>query len=400
MAKFTCDYLKIYENSLADEFKKFTSSCDIFHEKLGDVEDIIHRDFNDSDCGVIKVKNDCGVKENYKTVLREMASLTRLREKLKLDLHNEKLIEAFPKKIDVELIGLPKRIQNERLLNRVMNLEYNKKLAQKSVNELHKQLQAYQQRETDAVIESKIQENLVTMCKSFQKSIEKEVNAEIDRVKTNFAQVYFEKMKVKNKFDKLDILLRTDILPTLNNLQISITNNKFEIEKTNEELLKQMQLQKEEESLEVEYSEKVEFLERDIDIKLQDIIKLEDEIKRMQKISSKIIALIKKEKDETNANLEDIREINYVYQRVNFIYQDDLNNKLDDLEDDTWDRYDKEEKMIKILKNKVCEVLRGICESNVLIEQLKLDIDRHMAREDKFITGVDYMGGIFIKVNK
>ena len=291
-------------------------------------------------------------------------------------------------------------IQNERLLDRVMKLELSKKLAKKSVNELHKQLDAYQQRETNTVLESKIQENLVAMKKSYQKAIEKEVNAEVERVKINFAQVYFEKLKMKSKYDKIDVKIRTEILPTLNNLQVSIANNKFEIEKTNEEMLKQLELQKAEESLEVEFSEKVEFLERDINTKLNDIVKLEEEIVHTHKISSKIIALIEKEKEQSRNNLDDIRENNYVYQRINFIYQADLNNKLDELEDDTWDNYDKDEKMIKKLKNKICEVLGLICESNVVIEQLKLDIDQHMAREGKFITGVDYTGGNFIKVNK
>lgn len=400
MAKFTCDYLQIYETRLNEEFNKFTSSCDNFHEKLDDVEDIIRRDFNDSECGVTMELNECSVKEDYKNMLREMASLTRLREKLKVDLKNEKLMENFPKKIDAELIGLPLWIQNERLLDRVMKLEYSKKLAKKSLNELQKQLEAYQERETHTIMESKIQENLVSMNKSYQKTIEKEVNAEIERVKINFAQVYFEKLKVKNKYDKTDVKIRTEIMPTLNNLQISIANNKFEMEKTNEEMIKQLELQKAQESLEVEFSEKVEFLERDINSKLNDIVKLEEEIKHTHKISSKISELIQKEKDESRDNLEDIRENNYVYQRINFIYQADLNKKLDELEDDTWDNYDKDEKMIKVLKNKICEVLGLICESNVVIEQLKLDIDHHMARDGKFITGVDYTGGNFIKVNK
>lgn len=400
MAKFTSDYLQIYEKRLGDEFRTFTATCDNFHEKLDHVEDIIHRDFNDSECGVMEAKKECSVKEGYKTALREMASLTRLHEKLKVDLKNEKLMENFPEKIDVEIIGLPKKIQNERLLARVMNLEYNKKLAQKSVNELFKQLQAYEQREADTVIESKIQENLVTMCMSYQKSIEKEVNAEIQRVKTNFAKVYFEKMKIKNKFDKIDVTLRTEILPTLNNLRTSIANNKNEIEKTNEELIKQVEIQRAEESLEVEYTEKAEFLEWNISSKLQEVSKLEDEIARLQKLCSKKIGLMEKEKVEEKANLQSIKEDNYVYQRVNFIYQDDLNNKLDKLEDGIWDRFYKNEKTIKSLKKNICKVLSGICEANVIIEQLKIDIDHHMMRENKFITGVDYTGGNFIKVNK
>lgn len=399
MAKFSSDYLKIYEKRLNEDYNKFKESCDNFSGKLDSVKNNIQHDFNDSDCGITTTINDCGMKKNCKIILKEMANMIKFREKLKDDLKKEKLVENNPQKADAKLLGLPIIFQNELLIQRVMNMQYSKLLARKAVKELHNEFESYQKRESEALIESKIQENLVHTLILQQKSLEIEVNSEVERVKKNYAKIYFDKLKIKNKYDNIYSKLNQEMTHLLN-LQYSLTSNKNELEKINEEISIEKEKVKEEENLQLQYGELLEFLERDYETKINDISKIEDQIQSIRKTIKKLSEIIEKEKKEANQKILDIQEDNHVYERIKDIYHDDIHDTLHALKINTWDREEKNERIIKELKNKICQVANKICQSNVIIEQLKNDIDHHMQRENKFITGVDYMGGNFIKVNK
>lgn len=392
---FTSDYLKIYESELTRDFENFSSNCQTF---LNGVDKIIQPVFND--CKKQNKIDDCSMESNCKELLSEMQSFKRLCENLKNQLKNEKIKEENSEKIDPEIFGLDVKDQNEILIDRVMNLQNSKKLAEKYLKELYEKFSLYQNHEYEALLESKTIENSVTSLKSQQKNIEREVNAEVQRIKYQFAKAYMERLKIKNKYDKNDLKMRTQIMPKLKHLQDSISSSKNELENIQQEIFDLKEFLKIEENYEMEFSEKLEFLERDFTHKLQEVSKVEDEIKHMQKRISKINELIKKQKDDTNDKNQDLKESNHVCQRVNDILHDDLNDELDKVEEKTWHDYNQKKKIIETLKRKICQVSHAICNSEVVKDQLKNDLDYLMAREGKFIFGVDHAGGNFIKVNK
>jgi hypothetical protein len=308
--------------------------------------------------------------------------------------------EKSERKADVELMGLSLWRQNEILTERVLHLSQSKLLAKKVTYELHEELENYQQKNMDATVEMKNCEHSVENFRFQQKIIEEEINAEVERIKNTFAKIFFKKLQIKNEYDQNDLKMRAEILPKIATLQNSIDCNNNEIFKINDEMRVLKELIKIEDSLELQFAEKCEYLSRDFERKVEDIFEMEKEVTILMKAISKVGDLLKKKKIEMNEKVDCIKENNLILQKIKEIQESKLNYKFDLVESDLWNDLARDDKTIRTLKLKVCELCQKICHANVTVEQLESDINYLMHRGPKIVVGIDYTGGNFMKVNK
>lgn len=135
-------------------------------------------------------------------------------------------------------------------------------------------------------------------------------------------------------------------------------------------------------------------------MKLEKIAEVESELKHLEKSILKTDAESKTVKNQTEKKVQDLKESSLANKRIIEIYRDKFGSSFEDLEDTAMEDFKSKERIIKNLQRNICKLADQICQSNVIVEQLKTDIDFFMGRDPKIIMGVDHMGGNILCVNK
>lgn len=257
---YNSDYLKVYESNLDNHFYKFEIKCDNFQSCWNEANKIFQKNFNECDCDNVGINEENSMRDNCMKKLREISNLTKLRDDLQSQIKKEILKDDDSKPIDTELIGLPLKHQNFILANRILNLEYSKHMATKVIEELLREAKIAEEKELNANIEMRTQENSFKTLNAQQKSIEDEINAEVQRLKNSFVKIYDEKLFYKLKYDEIEQKIRLDLNIKEAKLRADLMANKLDIEKTNKAIEVQKKLLKEEQLLDMEFSEQCESL--------------------------------------------------------------------------------------------------------------------------------------------
>lgn len=397
---YKSDFLKIYEKRLNNHYYNFFLKCDKFKQKWDEVNEIFQANFNECDCENAGIKDKNFLKKNCTKKLREMSNLMKHREDLKNQIIKQKLIEVNPKPIDFQLLGLPVKKQNAILAQRVKDLEYSKHMAQKIIDELLREGKFTEQKEIEVTIEMKNNDNSMETLKILQLSTETEVNAEVKRLKENFVETYAKKWRYKKKYEDNDEKIRTELMFQEKKIREELLKNKMEMSEVKTKIEDQKKKLKEEDFFETLYGDKYEIFVTEMANKLKDIARVENESFYLQKYILKIEKETKLTKEENANVLQNLKENSFANQRINEIYRVAFSRKFEDLEEVTIKEFNAREKTIEDLKNNICNLADQICQSNVIVEQLKDDVNFFMSRDLKFVMGADYMGGTMLCVNK
>lgn len=397
---YTSDYLKIYEDCLDERFNKFQLKCDNFQKIWNEANKIFQKNFNECDCQNAGIKDENFMRDNCERKLQEISNYKKLCDQLKNQINEQNLIDFDQKPIDIEILGLSIKNQNEILTQRINDFEYSKHMAQKILDQLFKELKFAEEKEIEVTIEMKNYENALETLKAQQKTIEDEINAEVKRLKKSFVEIYMKKFIFKKKYDENDQKIRLDLKIREKSLQDDLTSKSWEITNVKAKIAEQKEKLMQEDLYESLYADKVENLIVDIAKESKRVEEVENKIKYLEKNCKHIINVMEKHDEEFEKMLQNIKENSLANQRINEIYLDKFDAKFEHLEETTMKKFYDQEKFIKKLLKTICKLTDQICKENLVVEQLKTDIDFFLNREPKFVIGADHMGGNFVHLNK
>ncbi|XP_070490984.1 GRIP and coiled-coil domain-containing protein-like [Chironomus tepperi] len=392
------DYLKHYEPYLGNKTATFFDSCKNFKSEIDCLRKVVKKyyveeNFDRSEDPVPVVEDpNIQIKTEYQHQLRKFDALGKIKNLLQCLLLFTKSDDDNDECLDMELFGLPLKEQKLVLLKRIKNLKHCKELGKKTLKKLQEELLSYQQKERTMTLEAISMTDLFnSKCKPV-KILEKDINNEITRIKEALSKKYESLFLIKLKYEKVDVRMREIFIPKLTNLEVSLMEKRFELEKVQNDFLETMKQEKIQMKIDDEYDKKMRFLSKDYDRIVDDNEKLSNEIERMEK---SLIRTFRKKDKLTKSFAEYLinsGQNSAIDKSLSEIQNNELSCDLCYVKNSTNNDYLRQDVAIINLREQICRMIQNISKSNNFINVLENDLKFLRNEHQKYGIGQDYMG--------
>ena len=397
------DFYKTQALNLNKLEKNFEMKVRRLNGKINASKKCLRRNFElsdeSSDSGSCQQKSCERRKPAYCEIITEVCDLGNCFKSLNKKLLTVKASGKFVE-TDVELLGRNFKQQNCIFKRRIALKEREKKLIMKIFKHLSLELKIYQKKEVEPSIEKEVLVHRVKSHKAREENLENQLNAEAQRLKELFLKRVVELSKPKEKYERIDWKLRTEIQPKIVNLINNIFDSKESLKKIDAEIEILSEANVKQYEIDAELEESFIKLKKNFDELSFDVKVLPHELKALNGQIGDTAMEIESTKKIFNEKISDCNEDALIERSEKEGYKTGMEVQLNNTFDLTRMKENATDCVIKELRRRICCVLSSI--ETLKSRQTKLldDIDYLMGRDSKEVVGLDHLGSRFITIKE
>lgn len=394
----TCDYFTFIEPCLVNETKRFFNTCENFEAEANCELKIIKKyyfeenfDPCDDPVPIIENHNEC-MKSEYVYQLKKFQALNHMKKLLLDFLDYAENGDPDEEYVDMEVFGLSNSEQKRVYLKRIEGFKHCKEIGRKVLKKLQNELEYYQKKEQEGSLAAKLTTDLYRSQSIPAYVIENDINNEMTRIKDEFTKKYEKLFLTKLKCEKLDVRMRTEMIPKITNLETSLMMKRHELEKVKNEITETIKQENLQMKIDDEHEKKLKAVTKEYDKVMEENNNTLHSIEMMKRSIVKTSRNIESIKNDLRDHLVNYTQDAAIFNKVVENHEDTTNVNLCYLKNSTNCEFNIHDAEICILRNKICKMLQEISKSTEFIKALQNDVKFLRNEHQKYFIGHDYMG--------